>query len=1079
MPLDTIFVHPTTLNMKPSTMMCHTELRRILMVLAMVTGAQSGSYSQVQPNGQLDDLFELTTPLPVDFVMPDSTRLRTDVYLPITRDSLVVPVSIGVPGFLQGVFNAASIDYQFELIGRNVQFLIYDSIYDCNSGLVLPNPNPYQLPLVLSRTPYSKGPGTSVEGAVFSLLGYAFALQDMRGRYTSDGVYFPLITDSWNKNAVHPGYVHALDALDAADPRSSSRNEDGYQSVEFVKRHLKRWYDMDGNGIPETEGLIYNGRIAMFGASALGYNQYQAAAAHRINSNEPGLKALFAIVAPMEFYKSTAFQNGVMRHGLVTGWLRGQIYSGTDDSQIPLDEGPSDAIHSSSDWDLPRTLAINGVDRTYDMNMFDAAELAVDHFTSLRYPDGEGGLSLAGLYPRSPGRLEMDASRAMVDANGESVTKGRTVNGVVIDVPDSDPEGILGFGSTPRPGLVQSRYTNMEVGAYHLSGWYDIFTDGQLETWAYMRKHLSSDLPSRGLQKIVIGPWAHQTIGQLTTGDRTYPENVSDVLGIDFESFNSGSLDIGAAARSEVLAWYRYNLNYRCDGNGFEYREPVFILPPSNNPTVIASAEIPFAGTAFLRLRVPADTVRLPFEDLLRVLAGQQSVTGISAELSWEVPLLGNGSTGITLPPIPLPALIPGLGGGAINGIPVRDFSDPADVPNVRFYVIGPNDDPHASNALLGSYWLATDSFPLAEGGPNDPVHRRLLYLHQDSVLSYLPPTTDEGAVSYVHDPDDPVRTIGGSNMLERTPDGVRDSQGQFDLANPLYASTTMDREGVIQFMTEPITEDSLSIVGFPRARLWASSSIPGVPDGPTDTDFFVRIVDVYPDGREYFVQEGAVNARARDYAKALVHDIAGDMEYPHPVDDIPFTNIAIGDVVEYEFNLLPIAYTFGVDHRIKVLISSSNYERYQVNPNLPINPGEFFRREPDDGQSYLFNGTAMSPRVAVNAIQISPDHPSHISLPVLGPEVEFPTSAAGTPAVESGMLLFPNPTNGGLSVYVNGPEVYGLALLDVSGAQVAIGAAFRERTTLDLTDLAPGVYFVELRGQESGQRLVQRMVRW
>jgi|694.fasta_scaffold65693_2 predicted acyl esterase len=1056
-----------------------TSLRSVFLIASLSILARPAAHAQGQPNGQLDDLFELTTPMPLDFIMPDSTRLRSDVYLPITRDSLVVPVSIGVPGFLQGVFNASTIDYQFELIGRNVQFLIYDSIFDCNAGQMVPNPNPYQMPMVLSRTPYFKGNGTSVEGAVFSLLGYAFANQDMRGRYTSDGVYFPLITDSWNKNAIHPGFTHALDELDPSDPRSSNRNEDGYNSVEYIRNHLKRWYDLDGDGIPETEGLIYNGRIAMFGASALGYNQYQAAAAHRINSNEPGLKALFAIVAPMEFYKSTAFQNGVMRHGLVTGWLRGQIYSGTDDDLNGTDDGPDNNLHSSSDWDLPKTVDINGVPRTYQENMFDAAELAVDHFTALRYPDGQGGLTLAGLYPRSLGRLEMDASRAMVDANGESVTKGRTVNGVVIDVPDSDPEGILGFGSTPRPGLVQSRYTNMEVGAYHLSGWYDIFTDGQLETWAYMRKHLSSDLPSRGLQKIVIGPWAHQTIGQLTTGDRTYPENVSDVLGIDFESFNSGSLDIGAAARSEVLAWYRYNLNYRCDGNGFEYREPVFILPPSNNPTVIASAEIPFAGTAFLRLRVPADTVRLPFEDLLRVLAGQQSVTGISAELSWEVPLLGNGSTGITLPPIPLPALIPGLGGGAINGIPVRDFSDPADVPNVRFYVIGPNDDPHASNALLGSYWLATDSFPLAEGGPNDPVHRRLLYLHQDSVLSYLPPTTDEGAVSYVHDPDDPVRTIGGSNMLERTPDGVRDSQGQFDLANPLYASTTMDREGVIQFMTEPITEDSLSIVGFPRARLWASSSIPGVPDGPTDTDFFVRIVDVYPDGREYFVQEGAVNARARDYAKALVHDIAGDMEYPHPVDDIPFTNIAIGDVVEYEFNLLPIAYTFGVDHRIKVLISSSNYERYQVNPNLPINPGEFFRREPDDGQSYLFNGTAMSPRVAVNAIQISPDHPSHISLPVLGPEVEFPTSAAGTPAVESGMLLFPNPTNGGLSVYVNGPEVYGLALLDVSGAQVAIGAAFRERTTLDLTDLAPGVYFVELRGQESGQRLVQRMVRW
>ena len=352
--------------------------------------------------------------------------------------------------------------------------------------------------------------------------------------------------------------------------------------------------------------------------------------------------------------------------------------------------------------------------------------------------------------------------------------------------------------------------------------------------------------------------------------------------------------------------------------------------------------------------------------------------------------------------------------------------------------------------------------------------------MHQDSVLSYFPPASDEGSVSYVHDPDDPVRTIGGSNMLERTPDGQRDSQGQFDLADPLYASTTMDREGVIQFMTAPITEDSLSIVGFPRARLWASSSIPGVSNGPTDTDFFVRIVDVYPDGREYFVQEGAVNARARDYARALVHDVAGDMEYPYPVDDIPFTNIGIGEVVEYEFNMLPIAYTFGKDHRIKVLVSSSNYERYQVNPNLPINPGEFFRREPGDGQTYLYNGTALAPRVAVNAIRISPDHPSHISLPVLGPELQLGEQEPDAlPAHAADMLLYPNPSKGQVGVYASGAEAYRPTVLDVSGAEVASGGLFRDRAELDLSGLAPGVYFVELQGQETGQRLVQRLVRW
>ena len=42
--------------------------------------------------------------------------------------------------------------------------------------------------------------------------------------------------------------------------------------------------------------------------SAMGYNQ--AADAHRINNDEPGLKALFSIAAPLEPYKNTTLQNG-------------------------------------------------------------------------------------------------------------------------------------------------------------------------------------------------------------------------------------------------------------------------------------------------------------------------------------------------------------------------------------------------------------------------------------------------------------------------------------------------------------------------------------------------------------------------------------------------------------------------------------------------------------------------------------------------------------------------------------------------------------------------------------------------
>lgn len=1053
-------------------------MRKSVITIFLLSGLTMASSAQITLNGKIDDLRELSTPETREVIMPDGVKLMTDIYLPILQDCLMVPLNIEIPAAIQGVFGN-SLNFNLEMIPRNMQYLVYDSIYDCSAGQLIKNPNPYKLPMVFSRTPYNKGNRDAIEGTVIALLGYVYAVQDMRGRYSSEGVYLPLISDSWNKNAYHRNYKHVLDKTAFSDPRNGNRHEDGYSSIEFIKTRLTRMYDLDGNGIPETEDLLYNGRIAMFGASALGYNQYQAAAAHRINNNEPGLKAIMPIVAPAEFFKSTGFQNGVLRDRLVTGWLKGQIFTGTDDDLNEIDTDPHNNIHSSSDYDLPATKLLNGEDVYYGKNKFSAANLAIDHFVSLRYNDAEtGDLMQAGYYPNTAGRREMDVSRAMVDANGESVKKGKIENGQVVDVPDSDPDGILGFGTQPRPNLTTSRYTNMEVPGYHLTGWWDIFIDGQIESWAYMRKYLRTDLPNRRLQKLVIGPWAHQTIGQTTTGDRDYPDNTTDLIGLNFDEFSTDNIPISKALKSEVIGWFRYNLNYRCDGNGYEYREPKFILPRSNTPITVSEFDLPLgAGTARLKLRVPADTIKLKYSELLGVLNGSRDVTGLRAELIWEVPLLGNGSTMIDLPAIPLGEVIPGLDNGEILEIPVRNFLNEADVPNVRSYVVGPNNDP--DNAHLGNYWLPTDTFPLPEGRDWDAIQRKTYYMHNDGSLNQTAPTTDEGFKMYVHDPDDPIRSIGGANMIVRTPDGERDSQGQFNLKDPRYANTTIDRPGVIQFSTDPIQEDSLCIVGFPTAQLWAKSNIGGLSSGPTDTDFFVRLVDVYPDGREYFVCEGAVGAKARDYAKALVRDVWNDMNYPHNVDQIPFSNIEIGQVYEYEFNLLPIAYTFGKGHRIKVLIASSNFTRYQVNPNLPIMPGEFFRRKPGDGRAYKFEGVDMMPRVAINRIHFSPEHPTNVTLPVYT-KPYLTSTEEPAPVVEArpDALLYPNPTNGEVTIYMGDNASYELTILDLSGAVIAAGASFSDLTVLDVSNLAAGIYFVELRNTSTGNRIVKKLTR-
>ena len=106
--------------------------------------------------------------------------------------------------------------------------------------------------------------------------------------------------------------------------------------------------------------------------------------------------------------------------------------------------------------------------------------------------------------------------------------------------------------------------------------------------------------------------------------------------------------------------------------------------------------------------------------------------------------------------------------------------------------------------------------------------------------------------------------------MIVRSPDGTRNSQSQMELTDPTNAPYTMDREGVIQFNSDAIA-DSFTIIGMPVCSLYAKTNPTGVASGPTDCDWDMRICDVWPDGRVYFVQEGVVGARGRDWARALV----------------------------------------------------------------------------------------------------------------------------------------------------------------------------------------------------------------
>ncbi len=907
-------------------------------------------------NGTLDEINDFSLKESVQFTMPDGTHLETDIFLPITRDSMMVTIDLPGVG-----------PTPVQVIPRGIQYLIYDSV---NNEI---NPNPYQIPVLLTRTPYDKQ-SSEEYGQVVSILGFSYAMQDMRGCNASEGAYIPMYSDSWNKNDYHPDIKHSLDITDFSDIRNANKHEDGYNSINFILDSLTRIYDVNRDGINDTI-LLCNGTVGMYGASALGNSQYTAAAAHKINPEEPGLKSLFPIVATADQYWVTLVQNGVYREAIVDNWIGGQLQDINDEALNASDFSIDNTIHSFADYSLT--------------NLEESFYACIG--TML---DSSNNGNIPGYYPNSPFRCSMDASSARVDLEGEGDINGN-----------------------------YSRYSNMDVPMYHLTGWWDIFIDGQIYTYNQTVNNINDDHGNKSFQKLIIGPWAHQTITSQTTGDITYPENVSTLIKFDIANVENLSTTEENIFDSEIYKWFRATLNEKQG-----YSAPKFFIPEAIEWQVL---------NPIYSVRIPAEDYIIPYSEFIAYLCGLQELADVPIEVNI------NGEINIITYNAP-----------AIED-PIFNISEPPpdntegyfeDIANVRFYVPGPINDGIPENSNVGNYWHESDSFPFYNN-----INYTNFYLRNNQNLSTLPPEVDEGTTSFTHDPNNPVLTVGGGNMTVKTPDNSRASQGQMNLAHPDFASYTMDHEGVVKFTSEAIA-DSLCIIGFPKATIYASSEIEGQSSIPTNTDFFVRIVDVYPTGEEYFVVEGCVNARAREYVRTRFNG----NEDP----DAEFSNIISDTFYKYEFDLLPIAYTFGKDHQVKILISSGNYPRYMSSSNLPLNDNEFFKRKPNDEKTYTFDGTEMSPRTCTNSLAFNTVQPSHISLPIYGDfTVNKPTNSSfDKPKID----VFPNPCTDNITVRLDEKCISNITIYNIDGRFIT-KVKSSGISNIDVSNLSMGTYIIKV----------------
>lgn len=195
------------------------------------------------------------------------------------------------------------------------------------------------------------------------------------------------------------------------------------------------------------------------------------------------------------------------------------------------------------------------------------------------------------------------------------------------------------------------------------------------------------------------------------------------------------------------------------------------------------------------------------------------------------------------------------------------------------------------------------------------PLERAMdtrFYLHSDGFANTLfgngrlSPTSpsDQKPDQYRYDPNHPVMTYGGHGCCPYVPLAI----GPFD------QRATQLRNDVLVYTSETLTED-VEVTGQPEANLAVSSDV-------LDTDFFVTLSDVYPDGRSIVITEGSIRGRFRD-------------SFTEPKKMTP------GEVMNLKIPLWGTSNVFKKGHKIRVHITSSNFPRYARNLNSGKPPGE------------------------------------------------------------------------------------------------------------------------------------------
>lgn len=241
-------------------------------------------------------------------------------------------------------------------------------------------------------------------------------------------------------------------------------------------------------------------------------------------------------------------------------------------------------------------------------------------------------------------------------------------------------------------------------------------------------------------------------------------------------------------------------------------------------------------------------------------------------------------------------------------------------LPRVTYYTMGSNK------------WQTSETWPPANAEmttfyleSNGKANTRL----GDGKLTGKRPNRDNPD-SFTYDPLNPVTSYGGNVCCT----GNAIQGGAFDQQEMEL------RDDILVYTSEPL-EEGIEVSGFIESTLYLSSDV-------KDTDLTIKLIDVYPDGTAYNLDETIQRVRYREgYDKEVFMES--------------------GNVYEVKLTPLSTSNYFEKGHRIRIEVSSSNFPRFDRNLNTGGN-------NYDESEGIT----------AHNTIHHSRKHPSHIKLPIV-----------------------------------------------------------------------------------------------